>query len=171
MTRASHGTQQQVNRFAVALRQVVFLFALGTLLSSLAVIQTASPARAYEPPCYDYGCNYLDPTSSGTGCDSFNSVNVDNVLDNTYGYAVDLYWDSFCGSNWALGRNEGCDSYGNCIDSYEFESYKNGTTLRTEDWRNDPVAYEVNYSYMLSGATSSDRVCEEENWNVCTVWH
>ena len=126
----------------------------------------ADQAMAYEPPCWDYQCNTLTP--SGTGCGSLSPVNLDNVASNTYAYTVDLYYSNTCGANWGLGRNEGCNSSGNCISAYYFQSNNYGSTA---GWRSDHTAFLTYPSYVLSGYTSSDRVCLYEDHNTCTPWH
>jgi|SRR5579859_3704444 len=143
-------------------------FVAVALLLASTISLTGSRAVLAGPPCYDTSCNYLDPQNEGCAT---NAITIDYIYDNYYIYVIDLRWESYCGANWAKAANDGCDSYGNCISAYYFQSYKNNVTLGTEAWFDDSTAYQAHWSYMLSGASSSDRVCLYENWNDCTAWH
>ena len=149
-------------------------FLLATILVALPVltlIRTAEPVLA-GPPCYDTSCNYYDPQIDFNGvCAGSNAVTIDWVTSNTYAYEDDLRWANFCGANWGKSWNIACDSYGNCISAYVFQSYKNGTTLTLNNWYDDHVAHQAHWSLMLSGASSVDRTCLYENRSVCTPWH
>ena len=135
------------------------------------IATVGSPTVVLAAPCYDDGCNYQDPQT--TGCSS-DGITVDTIYDSDgYAYFVNLRWSSNCGANWARAQNEGCNApyYTHCYTGYAFFSLRGSTQIGTTGWFDDPQALNTYWSYMLSGATSLDKVCEYENWNKCTAWH
>lgn len=142
---------------------------VATLPAMALVIGTSTAALA--SPCYDTSCNYYDPQNDFSGACASDAITIDYVWDSTYGYYVDLRWGNYCGANWAKTFSSSCQPGPTCVSAYWFESYKNNTTLTLSDWFND-TGQPAHWSLMLSGASSSDRVCQYESHSSnCTVWH
>jgi hypothetical protein len=140
-------------------------------MPGLALVVGTSTTTFAGPPCYDTSCNYYDPQNNFSGVCANDAITVDYTWDNTYGYYVNLRWGNYCGANWARTFSAACSPGPYCDSGYYFESHKGSTTLTLNDWFSDYNSQPNHWSLMLSGASSTDRVCLYEDRSTCTAWH
>jgi hypothetical protein len=126
-------------------------------------------AEAY---CWDMSCQYQDPSATGCDADAITVDALDGLPTNqtlrSYGYWIQLrYSPNNCGANWGRSQADLCNP--SCYSGVHFVSWQGSAQYGvTIGLFNDA---DLHWTYMLSGASSSDKVCENEDWTICTAWH
>ncbi len=150
-------------------RQVLVLILAAVPVFAL-MVGTSTTTFA-GPPCYDTSCNYYDPHIDFNHTCENDAITIDYTFSNTYGYYVNLRWGNYCGANWARTFSSVCEPLPYCDSGYYFESHKGTTTKTLNNWYSDYNSQPNHWSLMLSGASSTDRVCLYEDRSHCTPWH
>jgi hypothetical protein len=161
------------------------LVALASSLLLLAAIAPTSPitgkagspfkpVTAYAAYCWDHGCDTLDPYQHCDGdVQHVDGLNAGGDSDPNWGEWVELRWSPSCGANWGRTGTYLCvtfypDPRNHCYEGVLFQnSYSGGGWSTAPSW--DDQTPTTHWSYMLSGASSKDRVCYYHG-NTCTPW-
>jgi len=136
-----------------------------------------TPNGAHAAPCWDTGCNGVDPQSSG--CSSLNESTVDSVWRDNPGnlpatWVSDLRYSGDCGANWGRALSSNCGG-----DPCHSEVYVNNyyTAHYGGAWGDG-----THWTPMLSGYSSMDIACgyqdgqddsdrDGDDAAICTGWH
>jgi hypothetical protein len=179
---------QSVNETGPALRgraHVKLIIALTASLILLAAFPPGSssqqeansifhPLNAYAAYCWDHGCDYINP--SGTCDGDVKPVDGLNAGGDSYpwGEWVQLRYSPSCGANWGRTGTYLCVTYApdptnHCYEGVFFQnSYSGGGQSVAPSW--DDRTPTTHWTFMMSGASSKDRVCYWHDNGICTPW-